>query len=236
MNKLEISPAIDPSEKPRFLRRDVLTEQMNRPGIRMTPAEIVNNSLNREDVASILHIITVFRSEDFQGLINQGNITVAMVRPQADDSRLDGTDNTASRTIIEAIKQQQHIMLEFSCIFSRRMCGAFYSGRPKEIQQTMPGIRTPSITRWEEFVRQMTSGPSTVLILYSPDGDAIPRWRKQVGVVRNTESDPSSIRGKFGCTDNYNNLVHGSDSIKSVHREIQFFRNYLAGIVKHYDR
>lgn len=235
MNKLEVSPATDPEKQPEFLRRVVLAEQMNRSGVGMTSAEIVKNSLNREDIASIFHVLNVFRSKDFQNLINQGNITVAMVRPQANESKLGGTDTTASGEVIEEIKQQQHVMFEFSCIFSRRMCGVFYSGRPKEIQQSMPGIRTPHITRWEEFVRQMTSGPSTVLILYSQEGDAISRWRKQVGIVRNSESDPSSIRGKFGCTDNYNNLVHGSDSIESVHREINFFRNYLAGIVKHYD-
>jgi nucleoside diphosphate kinase len=153
-----------------------------------------------------------------------------MVRPEANESKLDGTDSTASQEIIEEIKKHQHVLFEFSCMFSRRMCGSFYAGRPKKIQESMAGIRTPDITRWEEFLRQMTSGPTTVLILYSQAGDAIPLWRKHIGVLRNSESGPLTIRGKFGLPDNYNNLVHGSDSIESVHRELRFFRKNLKDI------
>ncbi len=230
MNKLEIFPAIDTGVYPQVLRRDDLAEQMKHRAMRMTPSEIAAKSLTAKDFSSVSHIIDVLKSKEFQSLINQGNITVAMVRPQANDSKLDGTDSTASHEIIEEIKKNQHVILEFSCIFSRRMCGVFYSGHPKEIQECMPGIRTPEITRWEEFLRQMTSGPTTVLILHSQANDAIPRWRKQIGVLKNSESDATTIRGKFGSPDDNNNLVHGSDSIQSVHREIHFFRRYLSGI------
>jgi nucleoside diphosphate kinase len=230
MNKLEGFPAIDTGANPHVLRRDNLAEQMKHRAMRMTPSEIAAKSLAAEDISCVGHIIDVFKSKEFRSLINQGNITVAMVRPQANDSKLDGTDSSASHEIIEEIKKNQHVILEFSCIFSRRMCGVFYSGRPKEVQESMAGIRMPNITRWEEFVRLMTSGPTTVLILHSQANDAIPRWRKQIGVLKNTESDATTIRGKFGSPDDYNNLVHGSDSIESVHREIHFFHKYLAGI------
>lgn len=200
----------------------------------------VTNSLPREAIApltpieigGIQQIITALESKDFEDLIDQGKLTVAMIRPQANESALAGTDRSAAQQILDEIKKNQQVVYEFSCIFSRNMCENFYTGAPMLNQQAIRAVRNPSINRWEEFVQLMTSGPSTVLILYTQDGTAIPRWREQVGNRDNDKSDPiHSIRGKFGLPDNYNNLVHGSDSIESVKREIQFFRNYLATIV-----
>lgn len=105
MNKLEIFPAIDTGVYPQVLRRDDLAEQMKHRAMRMTPSEIAAKSLTAKDFSSVSHIIDVLKSKEFQSLINQGNITVAMVRPQANDSKLDGTDSTASHEIIEEIKK-----------------------------------------------------------------------------------------------------------------------------------
>jgi nucleoside diphosphate kinase len=231
MNTIEASEVITTRAVPSALDRDVLTEKMKHRVPRLTPAEIIAWSLSPDEINIVARIADEFGSKVFQEHIDQGTITVAMVRPQANDSALGGTDSTASHEVIKEIKKHQRVILKFSCILNRQMCEVFYAGRPREIQESMASIRTPHITRWEEFVRQMTSGPTTVLILHSQAGDAIPRWRKHIGVLRNSESGPTTIRGKFGSPDDYNNVVHGSDSIESVHREIQFFRGYLSDIV-----
>lgn len=212
-----------------FPKESLSMNKIERPP-RLTPAELIASSLNPDEIGAVARIAHEFESKEFQGLIDQGQITVAMVRPQANESKLGGTDGSAAQHVIDEIKTHQDVVFEFSCVFSREMCEHFYAGLPMETQQSIPGIRTPSITRWEEFVQLMTSGPSTVLTLYSQDGTAVQRWREQVGALKNSDSDPSTIRGKFGLPDDYNNLVHGSDSIESVRREIQFFRDYLAGI------
>ncbi len=231
MNTIEASEVITTDAVPPAFDRDVLTEKMKHRVPRLAPEQLIAWSLTEDEVDVVARIADEFGSKEFQARIDRGTVTVAMVRPQANDSALGGTDSAASHEVIKEIKKRQRVVLEFSCIFTHHMCEVFYAGLPKEIQEPMTGIRTPHITRWEEFVRQMTSGPTTVLILHSQAGDAIPRWRNHIGVLKNSESGPATIRGKFGSPDDYNNVVHGSDSIESVHREIQFFRGYLSDIV-----
>ncbi|HUD19081.1 MAG TPA: nucleoside-diphosphate kinase [Patescibacteria group bacterium] len=180
------------------------------------------------DIQKYSSIVDILKSPELQHLADEGKITVAMVRPHASDSKLGGTDVDATAKIIQEIKSRQQILFGFSCVFTKEMCLDFYQGSPVENQSRIPPIRTSNAkNRWEEFMDLLTSAPSTVLILYSPNGDAVKRWRDQIGVRYNSESDPTkTIRGKFGLPDNHNNLVHGSDSTKAVKREINFFLHY----------
>jgi len=55
--------------------------------------------------------------------------------------------------------------------------------------------------------------------------DAIGKWREVVGPTDSAEarkSAPTSLRARFG-KDNTENAVHGSDSVSSAAREIEFF-------------
>ena len=69
----------------------------------------------------------------------------------------------------------------------------------------------------------MTSGPIWVLVLAG--ADAIVMWRKLMGPTDSDaarESDPDSIRAKFGTNKTFN-ACHGSDSPSSASREIRFY-------------
>nr|CAG4647536.1 EOG090X0HUX [Megafenestra aurita] len=75
----------------------------------------------------------------------------------------------------------------------------------------------------QRLVTFMKSGPIHAHILAHPD--AIHLWREIMGptkTFRAQYSASSSIRGSFGLTDT-RNCTHGSDSLASAVKEIQFF-------------
>ncbi|XP_010733560.1 nucleoside diphosphate kinase 6 [Larimichthys crocea] len=76
---------------------------------------------------------------------------------------------------------------------------------------------------YQRLVEFMSSGPMRAYILARED--AIRHWRELMGptkVFRARYTSPASIRGQFGLTDT-RNTTHGSDSVESAQREIDFF-------------
>lgn len=76
---------------------------------------------------------------------------------------------------------------------------------------------------YNRLVNYMSSGPVIAYILAHPD--CIHLWRSMMGstkVYKTIIDDPDSIRGQYGLTDT-RNCCHGSDSIESAIKEIQFF-------------
>lgn len=76
---------------------------------------------------------------------------------------------------------------------------------------------------FNKLVKFMSEGP---IIAFEMIGEnAVSHWRSLLGPTDPSEarqSAPSSIRAKFG-TDSTRNACHGSDSITSGHREIEYF-------------
>lgn len=85
----------------------------------------------------------------------------------------------------------------------------------------------------EKFARQMLDmfeGETVVPIILSGDGDVIAEVRKIVGATEPAKADKGTIRGDLGMGDCYaisvpegrvvRNLIHASDSIDAVKREI----------------
>ncbi|KAM9338862.1 nucleoside diphosphate kinase 6 [Symphorus nematophorus] len=76
---------------------------------------------------------------------------------------------------------------------------------------------------YQRLVEFMSSGPMRAYILARED--AIRHWRELMGptkVFRARYTSPASIRAQFGLTDT-RNTTHGSDSVESAQREINFF-------------
>jgi nucleoside-diphosphate kinase len=73
---------------------------------------------------------------------------------------------------------------------------------------------------YEGLVKFMTSSPVVVLALEGKDAIAIAR--KLMGATFGSKAEPGTIRGDFGVSNSFN-LVHGSDSAESAHRELGLF-------------
>ncbi len=180
------------------------------------------------DTTNANEIIEILGDESLLKEVDSGNVTIAMIRPLLDACTLeDWSDRQACEQIDYSISDLG-VLSKFAVRFDDSTVNKFYAGTPKTTQLDMKPERYERFeNRWDEFVDLMTAGPTTVLLLYSPDGDAVELWRKQVGhydIVN--KRDSNTIRGKFGL-DNYNNLVHGSDSIESVKKELKIMQSLL---------
>lgn len=66
----------------------------------------------------------------------------------------------------------------------------------------------------------MTSGPCIVLELERED--AVMHWRQTIGATNPKEAKNGTIRKMYGLNLD-NNAVHGSDSVESAEKELEFF-------------
>lgn len=73
---------------------------------------------------------------------------------------------------------------------------------------------------YQGLVEFMSSGPSIVMVLRSPD--AVESFRRLIGSTDPAKAEPHSIRAEFG-TDVRMNAVHGSDSPENAIREASYF-------------
>lgn len=161
--------------------------------------------------------------------IEAGNVTLAMIRPQVGpDANIERLPDPQAADKIEGMIEGLGEMAKFSFKFTTGAATEFYQGGPEASMRKEPAIDPDRYeSRWPEFVDFMTSGPTTAIILYSPDGDAIERWRAHLGHWNIDQiRDPATIRGSFGVN-KYNNLVHGSDAPTSVLREIGIIADCL---------
>jgi nucleoside-diphosphate kinase len=78
---------------------------------------------------------------------------------------------------------------------------------------------------FSDLVEFVTGGPLVALVLEGPS--AVDAARQVIGATNPLEAHAGSIRGEYGL-DVQTNLVHGSDSADSAHREIELFFPELA--------
>lgn len=185
-----------------------------------------NMNANEQSIESVVSLLADTR---LQSEIEAGNVTLAMVRPNVgpEANVLNLPDIEAAEKIEEMI-EGLGIVAKFSIKFTTEMAQEFYKGDPhKSMLKETPANQDKYETKWPEFIDLMTAGPTTVIILYSPDGNAISKWREHLGHWNIDKiRDPQTIRGKFG-TNRHNNLVHGSDAPSSVTRELEIIKSVL---------
>lgn len=192
-----------------------------------------NPELSRAEIklspGSVNQVIELLNDPRLADEINAGNVTLAMIRPHVgpDANNLGLSDIDAAHEIESLIENLGYIT-KFSFQFNTDAVEEFYGGDPKE-SMSKGTARDESVysNRWFEFRDSMTAGPTTAILLYSTDGDAIPLWRAHLGHWNiDNERDPKTIRGKLGVN-KYNNLVHGSDAPESVIRELEIIKSCL---------
>lgn len=72
----------------------------------------------------------------------------------------------------------------------------------------------------------ITSGKVVVMIVSGPE--AVKIVRTMMGPTNPAEAPPGTIRGDFGI-ETQENIIHGSDSVKSAEREISLFFGHSSG-------
>jgi len=175
----------------------------------------------------------LLRSDQLHELIERGDVTLAMIRPNVGpDANLESLPDVMAAEVIEGEIQGLGVMAKFSLIFDEEGIEEFYDG-PAKTESMIPALPLKNQdfeNRWDEFKNTMTSGPVTVFLLHSSNGDAVSTWRSHLGHWNIEEvRDPQTIRGRHGV-DNLNNLVHGSDSPTSVAREVKIISALLERI------
>lgn len=73
---------------------------------------------------------------------------------------------------------------------------------------------------FEDLVNYVTSGPVVLMVVSGPA--AVKLVRNMLGATNPQDAAPGTIRGDF-ATDISENIIHGSDSVKSAEREIAIF-------------
>lgn len=176
--------------------------------------------LRQPEAIALSTLVDLLQDQDLLEEIGRGNITLAMIRPGLETAAtIEGGDNEIAEVIEEQIVDLGTVA-KFAVTFDQEAIDVFYQGPKQGMLTKEPRSDNGYANQWEEFAEVMTSGPTTVLLLHTPNGDAVEEWRRQVGHWNiEDRRDPNTIRGRFGIN-NYNNLIHGSDAPESVLREV----------------
>ncbi|MDP2586046.1 MAG: nucleoside-diphosphate kinase [Candidatus Levybacteria bacterium] len=181
-------------------------------------------------------IIDVLNHPITERLIDQGQITLGAIKPNAQDSKLGLSDDvSAEEKLLKYISGRKdtnlEIMFAASLSPSKEELEMFYA----DVKEKLQAIPRNNATVWDEMVSEYGSGPITYFLLYDPDKDAVKEWRRVIGATDPTKADEGSIRGKFALR-LPNNLVHGSsgdteeEAVSNVKREVHWLREKLVKI------
>lgn len=197
----------------------------------------------QKPVPFVEELMDILGSDELGGLIAEGKITLAIVKPKLDSSidpeavgdapEIAFDDPSLTEFLLRQIKPPLELVFQASLIMNTGMVDKFYSDEPKQKMQMLPPEfidRYPHAkNRWDEHTAYMTSGPVTFALLFSPDGQAVDHWRIQMGndwnVDRLKQIHSNSLRAK--AQDRDRNLLHGSDGPQSVRREIGLLVEFL---------
>lgn len=189
----------------------------------------LDRSISQPVASEFAPVLALLDSPELHEEITKGNVTLAMIRPHVGpEANLLGLPDLEATDHIEESIGGLAVITKFSFTFTHDAVDVFYGGGPQaSMEKEKPIDPAAYQSRWLEFRDFMASAPTTALLLYSPDGDAISRWRSHLGHWNIDEiRDPSTIRGAFGVN-KYNNLVHGSDEPAAVLNELSIIKQSI---------
>lgn len=174
----------------------------------------------------------ILRGDDMSSLIENGNITIGMIKPRLDihmkeEERVNIGFSGDSSIVDEMINRipantTLDVLATISIQMTPEMVEEFYAGS----KQNMQGIEPDGRKTWNHFHDLMASGPVTFIVLGSPSGDAIKIWRDAIGSSWDvTKAAKNQFR--YLMSSNENNGFHGSDSTKAVKDEIGFITKHI---------
>lgn len=208
---------------PRVLNRETLNV--------LSPLDYERLSFGELERLKLEKIVQVLDHPELKKLIDSHKITLALIKPHADENIKGYGDESAARAIESEIRRPLTPVFSVSVRLNLLDAEDFYINQKGMLSKQPPAKSKSFSSKWEEHLDFMSSGPTTFLLLYSEKGDAISEWRKQIGHwdVEGRKRDYHTIRGRWAKS-NLTSIVHGSDSPETAKREIRVLRNHLAAL------
>lgn len=168
-------------------------------------------ALGELEQSKLHRINAVLNHPELDSLIGEGKITLGLIKPRVNISKgLPSNDQEAAEKIMDEIGRE-NVVFSFSTKFNSADVERFYAEAKEKYPEEI----------WRSIFEYSQSGPLTFLLIYRERGDAISWWRTKMGKTHPAQADPESIRGKYGIEEELpKNLVHGSDSVESVRKEL----------------
>ena len=188
----------------------------------------------------ITEYVEQLKSPQIEQWINEGKLTLGLIRPQVDKNKKGLSDSEAVDEIVKYIESSSlEILTTFSVRFNAACIAEFY---PRKIRDRLKELEPQGSKKYddrlEEFAALMTSGPTTALLLFAEDGKAIDYWRKLIGHW-NVEDEETREKGTIRTNlaiNNINSLVHGSDGPEAAKRELGVLINVLQNSLNSADK
>lgn len=170
--------------------------------------------------------IELLRHPELHALVDSGNVTLGMIKPSANEGKgLPENDDVAAE---EILKQIDGVFFSIPIKMAPEEAGEFY-------KKTIEGLRSAGREDIVDLIINFTSSGPLTVFLKSDSENAVLNWRKQMGPTREEEfmkpEHKHTLRGKY-AQKTANNIVHGSDSIESAHREINLLADMLNSRLK----
>jgi nucleoside diphosphate kinase len=186
----------------------------------------LRKSLSELETEKLKKIVEVLNNPKLESLVDEGKITLGIIKPNVNQSDfLPEDDDEASRIILNEIGEER-VIFNIALKLTRKQAEEFYS----PIRQKYESRIDPKTgkTVWDSILDFISSGSLTFLLIYDDGNNAIDWWRNKMGDTYPVNADKASIRGKFATMEMLpNNLVHGSDSKEEVKREIKCLARFL---------
>lgn len=161
-------------------------------------------------------------------LIDEGKITLGIIKPHANEGKNLPSDDQSAAEKISQIIGEDNIVFSFSTQLMDNQVEEFYSDIKTKYSEIDAGNGR---TVWDGIFDFAKSGPLTFILIYREEGNAVGWWREKMGKTRPNEANPNSIRGKYGLQEKLpNNLTHGSDSIDSVKKELGVLKSIVTDL------
>ncbi|MCL4353035.1 nucleoside-diphosphate kinase [Patescibacteria group bacterium] len=217
--------------------RDIPAAFSSREGARRfaKQRESTQESLSGLEAEKLRKIVEVLKHPELEALIDEGKITLGIIKPNVNQSHLlPDNDDEASETILREIGEE-NVVFSIALALTRDQAEEFYA--PIKSKYESKTDSKTGDTVWNLIVDFASSGPLTFLLIHREGGNAVDWWRNKMGNTYPADADKASIRGRFATMEMLpNNLVHGSDSKQEVKREIKCLAGFLGSLYETGDR
>lgn len=173
-----------------------------------------------------LHRINqILNHPELDHLIDEGKITLFIIKPQVNISRGLSSDDQESADMLMDEIGRENIVFSFSTKLKGLDVDEFYKDAKKLFTEEWHKDPPEGQRIWQSVYEYSQSGALTFGLYYDEKGNAVKTLMDKVGITHPRDADPESIRGKHGIEEELpKNLVHRSDTPKAVKNELGVFK------------